>query len=243
MESPWRPGVEGPLALRSGQTGHAQRFVPGLDALVSKLLFLAANPQSTERLLLDEEVRSIERVVDVERCDEQVTMTAKWAVRPGELYRHLESHRPDIVHISAHGTPSGQLILVDECGESMPTPIDAVAQVFRSFRKTIRLLVLNVCHSRALGEAISESIDNVVCMSHPISDTSARQFSETLYRALLAGSAIESAFAEGVLVLTMAGLAHADAPTLLQRRVKKKIKSGMARGLLLRDRRFGKYYS
>jgi CHAT domain len=67
------------------------------------ILFLAANPNGTDRLALDQEARSIQ--IEMERsgyrdCFEFVT---RWAVEPLDLLRELRKLRPTVVHFSGHG--------------------------------------------------------------------------------------------------------------------------------------------
>ena len=67
------------------------------------ILFLAANPTSTDPLALDREARAIH--VELERsgsrdCFELVT---RWAAEPLDLLRELRKLKPTIVHFSGHG--------------------------------------------------------------------------------------------------------------------------------------------
>lgn len=75
-----------------------------------KILFLAANPIDTDRLHLDEEMRSIDAAMR----------------RPaGTLATSPTRH--DIVHFSGHGSSTSEIILQDEQGNSVIVPRDMVA--------------------------------------------------------------------------------------------------------------------
>jgi hypothetical protein len=62
------------------------------------VLILAANPKSTLRLRLDEEVREIENGLQAAKHREQFKLVHKWAVRSRDFYRAILEHQPQIVH-------------------------------------------------------------------------------------------------------------------------------------------------
>ena len=54
-----------------------------------KILFLAANPQSTSRLKLDTELREIEEALKLSRQSNEFELIQKWDVRPRDFRRAL----------------------------------------------------------------------------------------------------------------------------------------------------------
>ena len=87
-------------------------------ASVRKILFLAANPQGTGRLRLDQEVRDIEEGLRRSQKREQFVLTSQWAVRPRDVQRAMLDLNPQIVHFSGHGEGSK---FVGEAARSEPT--------------------------------------------------------------------------------------------------------------------------
>jgi len=81
-----------------------------------KALFLAANPTSTSRLAIDEEMRAIEQKFWAAEHRDALVFQSAWAVRPGDLLQLLNQHKPHIVHFSGHGSGEG-LSLAGDNGE------------------------------------------------------------------------------------------------------------------------------
>jgi hypothetical protein len=76
-----------------------------------------------------------------ERRDE-IDLISQWAVRPDDLLQALNEHRPHIVHFSAHGLKSDEILLHDDDGRPAPVRREALVSLFRSLRDDIRLVVL-----------------------------------------------------------------------------------------------------
>jgi hypothetical protein len=72
-------------------------------ALPHTILYVAANPQGTDRLALDEECAAIERELRMAPGRDDFVFRSKWAVSIDELMRHLNEFQPTILHVSAHG--------------------------------------------------------------------------------------------------------------------------------------------
>ena len=72
--------------------------------LVRKILVLAANPRETAGLRLDEEVREIQRSLQLPKERDRFSLVSEWAVRTKDMMQALVSHQPHIVHFLGHGT-------------------------------------------------------------------------------------------------------------------------------------------
>jgi hypothetical protein len=68
------------------------------------ILFLAANPQDTGRLALDQEARSIHVELKRSGFRDRFDFVTRWAAEPLDLLRELRELRPTVVHFSGHGT-------------------------------------------------------------------------------------------------------------------------------------------
>ena len=111
-------------------------------ASVRKILFLAANPQGTGRLRLDQEVRDIEEGLRRSQKRAQFDLTQRWAVRPRDVQRAMLDLNPQIVHFSGHGEgskfvgeaarsePMRKAELVDNAGAASHSPICKNGLVF-----------------------------------------------------------------------------------------------------------------
>jgi hypothetical protein len=188
----------------------------GTPMKAKKILFLAANPKTTSRLRLDEEVRDIEEGLKRSRQRDQFTLEQKWAVRSWDIRRALLDIKPDIVHFSGHGAEDKRLILEDDSGKPQFVTPEALAGLFELFADSVECVVLNTCYSEAQAEAIARHIPYVIGMSQHIDDAAAIEFSVAFYDALEAGESIEFAYRLACNAIQMAGIEGHLTPVLKQ---------------------------
>ncbi len=182
-----------------------------------KILFISANPRSTERLSIDEEFRAI--MEKIRRSSGQMPMleiVTAWAARPDDLLQSLNEHQPEIVHFSGHGSLEG-ISLVGENGKSKLVSTKALVSLFKSFSNCTKLVVLNSCYSKSQAKAINKVIDYVVGMKNPISDLAAITFSASFYRALSFQKTFVEAFEQARTALLLESICEEWTPTLLVR--------------------------
>jgi hypothetical protein len=179
-----------------------------------KALFLAANPASTTRLTLDEEMRAIEQKVRAAEHRDVLVFRSSWAVRPDDLLQLLNEHRPQIVHFSGHSSQSG-LCLAGNDGQVRLVTTRALEALFATLRDNIRLVFLNACYSREQGQALVKTIDCVVGMKGRLHDDAAIIFASSFYRAIGFGRSIQEAFDQGRAALLLEGIPDEDSPELL----------------------------
>ena len=181
------------------------------------ILFLEANPLGTSKLALDEEMRAIDEKIYASELRDQIVSNPAWAVRPDDLLQALNRYRPDIVHFSGHGTPTGELQFVGNGGFPRPISSKVLTSVFKTMKDNIRLVVLNACYSEVQAEAIRQEIECVVGMNAAIGDDAARIFAASFYRAIGFGRSIQEAFEQGKIALLLEGIDEAQTPELLVR--------------------------
>lgn len=183
----------------------------------STILFLAANPTDTDRLLLDEESRSIDQRIRSADERDSLELVTKWAVRPDDLLEYLNEYMPQIVHFSGHGTEREEIILLDASHRAIPVPAPALKQLFTAMKGNIRVVVLNACYSRPQAEAIVEVIDCAIGMKQEIGDEAAIAFASSFYRAIGYAHSVADAFEQGKTALMLAGIPEEHTPTLHSR--------------------------
>ena len=183
------------------------------------LLFLAANPLSSEKLTLDEEARDIEKKVRDSKHRDLVLVKTHWAVQPEDLQQVLLEHKPTIVHFSGHGCTGGIVLHSINQQDERIVDAEALTGLFRALKDEIRVVVLNACFSEAQAREIVKEIDFVVGMSESIEDNAARVFAAAFYRGLAFGRSVKKAFKLGINELRLVGLSHeVSVPKLLVRR-------------------------
>jgi len=180
-----------------------------------KILFLAANPRSTDRLALDDEIRAIEQKIRAAEHRDALVLISKWAVRPDDVIQALNEHTPHVVHFSAHGSEANEILLVGNDGEEKPVSANALRALFSTLKDNVRVVVFNACFARTQAEAVAEVIDCAIGMNDEIGDEAAIAFSGSFYRALGFGRSVQEAFDQGKLAIMFEGIAEEHVPELL----------------------------
>ncbi|HZO11741.1 MAG TPA: CHAT domain-containing protein [Polyangiaceae bacterium] len=170
------------------------------------ILFLAANPRTSEPLAIGEEARDIENKLQAVKFRDAFDFESKWAVRAEDLQNVLLNDRPTIVHFSGHGSGVKGIVL-HGASEGDETLVDgeALKGLFRALKDDIKIVVLNACYSEEQAKAVVEEIDFVIGMKDEIGDQAARQFAASFYRALGFGKSIKNAFDLGLNELQLQG--------------------------------------
>jgi hypothetical protein len=178
------------------------------------ILFLAANPTSTEQLDLVGEFKRIQGAIERSRKREQFLLVQVWATTDVDLRRALLDSQPEIVHFSGHGAGNGPpgsrgvvypgkdgpqegLFFEDAGGQPRLIPGKALAGLFQPFAPQLKCVLLNACYSEIQAKAIGQHIDYVIGMKKAIGDKAAIKFAEGFYDALGAGRDYKEAFELG----------------------------------------------
>jgi hypothetical protein len=195
-----------------------------------RVLFLAANPEGTAALRLDQEVKAIDEALRCSRLGLRFELQQSWAVGDRELQDGLLRWQPEIVHLSGHGSREGRLMLENastfrDLGGPRPQgaqggedpQVQALARVFAAARGRIRCVVLNACHSETAARAIAQQVGCVIGMSQSVADAAAIRFSWAFYNALGYGLNVKAAFEMGTAQMGLASLGQGqgDVPRLL----------------------------
>lgn len=193
-----------------------------------KVLHLAADPFRQEALNLAQEIRQVQQALRNAGCTD-VVVESEWAVQPQELQQALLRHRPDVVHFSGHGAPNACLVLE---GDNGPVEVsqDALTGLFRALGESVRLVVLNACHSHSQAEALAPVVGSAIGMRTAVTDDAAIAFSASFYQALAYGKSIQVAFEAAKNAIALQGMPDEDVPRLYS------VPPGRAREFLVRPR-------
>src|SRR5262249_22712575 len=85
-----------------------------------KVLVFAASPRGTAPLDLNREFREIDEEVHRGTHRSAVELILVPGARPVDLLRKLNENRPQVVHISSHGTPDEILLESGDEGADIP---------------------------------------------------------------------------------------------------------------------------
>jgi hypothetical protein len=172
-----------------------------LDAMKKNvILFLSANPRSSNPLCLAEECAEIQRELKMTPHRDDFQFESRWAVGIDELMRHLNELVPTVIHFSGHGD-QGRLLLQDEQGHPQSVSGRALALMIDAAGRDARVVVLNACYSTAQAEVLRTKVDCVVGMDGAIGDDAARAFAIRFYGALGSRRSIGNAVDQGVAAL------------------------------------------
>ena len=191
---------------------------------MQKILILAANPKTTSRLRLDQELRDIEAGLRRAQQRDQFTLVQRLAVRPRDIQRAMLDETPQIVHFSGHGEGAEGLVFEDDAGQAQRVSGEALANLFALFAdpaepNPIHCVVLNGCYSAVQAEAIAEQVPYVVGMTQAIGDQAAIDFAVGFYDALGAGRSVEFAYKLGCAAIDLANKPESTTPVLINKKV------------------------
>jgi len=183
------------------------------------ILFLTSNPQDTNRLAIDEEMREIDQKLLGTQYRDNFVVKSHWAVRISDLQTLFLRHQPSIVHFSGHGSKKSEIILQDASGKNCVVPPKALSKLFSQFSEVIRCVVLNACYSEEQAKIIADSIDCVIGMAGTVTDQAARTFSSAFYQALGYGKDVKTAFDLGCSQIHLENLCEHETPKFLSPKV------------------------
>jgi uncharacterized protein YjbI with pentapeptide repeats len=210
------------IGVNKGEV-HAEKFAGTItennstkpnNFTVRTILILAANPKTTSRLRLDEEVREIDAGLQRAKKRELFDLKQRWAVRVQDVYQSLLDFKPQIVHFSGHGAGDDGLELEDETGKMRLVDTVALAELFKLFAGNIECVVFNACYSEVQAMAIAQHIAYVIGMNKAIGDKAAIKFATGFYNALGAGESVEFAYKLGCNVIQLDGIPEHLTPVL-----------------------------
>jgi hypothetical protein len=155
-----------------------------------RVLYLASNPKDEETLRLEQEITEIQRTIDSSNAGR-----ADFVFLPALPYEDIEQqiaiHQPDILHISAHGTKKNVRLADSTEGE-----VELTAEALRTLVSSHppKLMVLNACTSVDIAKEMIDTVPFALGMTEPITNLAARKSAVNLYRKLLRGESLQSAF-------------------------------------------------
>ena len=171
-----------------------------------KILILAANPQNTQSLRLDEEMREIDAGLRRSKRRDDFEIKITTAIRYHDLRRAMLDEKPEFVHFCGHGHGDKGIALEDESGQAKLVSTEVLAEFFKLFSSNLECVVLNACYSDVQAKAISQNIPYVIGMTSAIEDKIAIEFSRAYYDGIGAGESIDFAYKLACNAIKYAGL-------------------------------------
>lgn len=172
----------------------------------ARILFLAANPQGTHRLRIDQEIREIREEIERGKERENIEVKESWAVRARDVSRELINVQPQFVHFAGHGGGGDESFVAEnEVGEPEILRVGGLARAFKAAGEDIRCVVVNACSTKQLAYGLKDALPRarVIGMRRPVGDEAAINFSIGFYQAVAGGRSIEQSYELGLAQMEM----------------------------------------
>ncbi|APR84631.1 Hypothetical protein A7982_09980 [Minicystis rosea] len=174
-----------------------------------EILFLASNPLRDTPVAVDVEARSVQEQIALAQARDRFDLVYVPAPRLDDPLRENARCRPQIVHVTGHGSARALLFLDHE---DRPTSIDVpslVRLMNQLGQDEARLVVLNYCESAPAAQAIvDDATGRIACVVGTrvvVPDRQAIPFAAAFYGALAARRSVARAFAEGQTQVALEG--------------------------------------
>lgn len=155
-----------------------------------KVLYISSNHSRNATLMVEHEITELQRDT-MYGAGRRLEFVFLPALPFEDVENQILVHRPDIVHISAHGEQDS-LELVDTKGNPRKLNADGLRVLLAP--SPPRVVYLNACDSAAIAEEITDVVPYAIGTNAPITNFAARKGAVALYRAIAQGRPLTSAF-------------------------------------------------
>lgn len=159
-----------------------------------KLLLVSTAAQDIDA---DLELSQIRRGVQRTRFRDQLELVVEHCVSLDELGLLLLHHRPQLLHLSGHGSTNGGLAFPTAGGGQRAVDFVSLWPLLAPFPE-LRYLVFNGCDTARLAQSFAAQRDLAIGVEGQLDSTQALAFSTVFYSALADGGSFEHAFALGL---------------------------------------------
>ncbi|MEA5500327.1 VMAP-C domain-containing protein [Limnoraphis robusta] len=166
-----------------------------------RILLFEANPQSTQNLKLNSEIKTIREVLGSAKKPDNFDFKERLATTYEDLQKYLLRENPHILHFCGHGSGEQGLCLLDEREDPFLLQTEVLVNLVKILveqNQTLECVLLNACHSYIQAKALSQYVNYAVGMCGFIPDDVAITFSRSFYTSLGEGSPIEYAYKHGI---------------------------------------------
>ena len=154
-----------------------------------RILFVSANPNSTQKLELAEELRQFQHNLR----GHNVKLSLLPAAQPEDLQIAIKSRKFHIVHFSGHAKKKG-ILMRGPSGNEELVPTEDLKKLFE--KKGVKLAVLNACNTSEIADAIKGDVGAVIATHEEVDERAARMLSKVFYAGLSRGETIKAAYEE-----------------------------------------------
>ena len=161
---------------------------------MKRILLIKANPIDTSDLRLENEENRIRSALERSSKRENFVFETRGAVTIDALLDYLLTLKPNVLHISGHGSSDEMLFVEDADGYKEEISIVKLTNFLHNFLDHIDCLFLNACHSLKNIDDLSEKIPYIIGMRREIPNDTANEFSTSFYNAYFNGKSVKDAY-------------------------------------------------
>ena len=177
----------------------------------AKILFLSANPTDSARLQVDKEFRTIKG--RLHRNEYYDLLNPELALTVQDMIIAVKQ-KPQIVHFAGHGKRNAIIISDGKNQQEVEMSTNALKRLFRKYKNSLLLILLNACYSAKQAKALSELGFYVIGMNNLVKDSASIDFAEGLYIGLSEGGSVEDAFDDAMVMMETKHSTSADLPEI-----------------------------
>jgi esterase/lipase superfamily enzyme len=167
-----------------------------VKAVEKRILVLAADPRSTDRLELEREAATIWKELQSGEPGRDYDVRIEQGTKVEDVARYFVEYQPTIVHMVGHGSATGEILLKNDLNQTQAIAPSAFAKLFAPVEQKVDCVVLNSCFSLAMADELVAHVRCTIGIDEEIDDLSATFIGE-FYRELGAGKAYYQAFERG----------------------------------------------
>ncbi len=160
------------------------------------ILFVSANPSSTAKLDLADELRRFQH--GLQGHDVEVMLLP--AAQPDDLARAMATTDFDVVHFSGHAQDEG-ILMRNAAGNEELVSVNKLSELFEKYGGKTKLAFLNACDTKNIATAIEGSVGMAIGTNEKLDDVAAKVMTQVFYTALGKGNSLEAAYEEATAAL------------------------------------------
>jgi len=160
--------------------------------LKKKTLILAANPENTPPIYLEESAHAItEELYHLSDELQGFQVFQQWAVRLNDIQQAILEYEPNFIHFLGYGKEKG-IFLENEFGNLIEPEI--IAKMFEPFVNQIECVIFDHCYVELQATKINDYIGHVIGINNELEKPIKIKFIIQFYHAINAGNTVREAF-------------------------------------------------
>ncbi|OGU02177.1 MAG: hypothetical protein A2X82_01445 [Geobacteraceae bacterium GWC2_55_20] len=202
-----RPVFPGPM---QDETSHNKPVIPTVAEGPLKVLFLA--PQ-VGGLSPSSQLQKMKRCLEQARFPKSIIFKGVFKVHVTSLFQELNKEAPHVFHFSGKQN-GGDILMRTENGGLTTVQDTALAGMFQSLDKGLKLVVIDTCFSLRCASTIAKVVPCAIGVKAEIYEDDATTFYGIFYQAVASGRSLKDAVAQARTSLKFAKVPEEQIPQL-----------------------------